>query len=64
MTITYAVPDMTCDHCKSAIEGEVGKIDGVTSVVVDLQAKSVTVEGGQDQHIREAIDEAGFDVAD
>lgn len=60
--ITYSVPAMTCDHCKAAIEGEVGKLEGVEQVTVDLEAKTVAVQGGQDAQIREAIDEAGFDV--
>lgn len=60
---TYSVPGMTCGHCKSSIEGEVTKLADVASIVVDLDAKTVTVDGGDDAAIREAIDEAGFDVA-
>lgn len=25
---TYSVPDITCDHCKKAIEAEVGNVVG------------------------------------
>lgn len=58
------VPTMSCDHCRSAIEGEVGGVDGVRSVDVDLDAKTVTVVGGNRAAVVDAIDEAGFDVAD
>ena len=54
---------MTCGHCRSSIEHEVGKVDGVHRVVVDLEGKTVTVDGGEDADIRAAIDEAGFDVS-
>ncbi len=60
---TYSVPAISCDHCKNAIESEVATVSGVASVNVDVAAKTVTVEGGDDTAIREAIDEAGYEVA-
>ena len=60
---TYSVPGVSCDHCKSAIEAELDTVAGVASAVVDVAAKTVTVDGGDDAAIREAIDEAGYDVA-
>ncbi|MFZ9483416.1 MAG: heavy-metal-associated domain-containing protein, partial [Ilumatobacteraceae bacterium] len=44
-TLTFTVPGMTCGHCKASVEGEVGKVAGVTGVSVDLETKVVTVEG-------------------
>ena len=63
MTTTYSVPGMSCGHCVEATTGEVGKVDGVTDVDVDLDTKVVTVAGGDPDAIVAAIDEAGFDVA-
>lgn len=61
---TYDVPGISCGHCKTAIEGEVSKLDGVDRVEVDIDAKTVTVEGpASDDEVRAAIDEAGYDVA-
>jgi copper ion binding protein len=60
---TYSVPGISCDHCKHAIEAEVGTVAGVSDVVVDVDSKSVRVQGGDDAAIRAAIDEAGYDVA-
>ena len=60
---TYSVPGISCGHCKSAIEAEVSGVDGVDSVEVDIDAKLVTVTGGDDAAIRAAIDDAGYDVA-
>jgi copper chaperone len=43
-TTTYTVTGMTCDHCVAAVREEVGKIDGVRSVDVDLASGVVAVE--------------------
>jgi copper chaperone len=62
-TVTYNVPDISCQHCKQSIEGEVSQLEGVASVEVDVQAKTVTVTGELDeQAIIGAIDEAGYEV--
>jgi copper chaperone len=62
--ITYNVPDISCQHCKQAIEEEVSQLQGVASVEVDVQAKTVTVTGELDEPaIVAAIDEAGYEVA-
>jgi copper chaperone CopZ len=61
-TRVYEVPGISCGHCKAAIEGAVGKVAGVGSVVVDVDAKTVRVDGGDDAAVRAAIDEAGYDV--
>ena len=65
MQTSYSVPAISCGHCRVAITGEVSKIVGVTAVDVDLDAKCVTVTGAgfHDAAVRDAIDEAGYDVA-
>jgi len=61
---TLLVPGMTCGHCEAAVKAEVGKVAGVTDVVVDLETKLVTVSGVAVDHaaLVNAIDEAGFEV--
>ena len=65
MQTTYSVPGISCEHCRVAITGEVSKIAGVAGVDVDLAAKRVTVDGAAfaDAAVRDAIDEAGYDIA-
>jgi copper chaperone len=65
MQTIYSVPGISCEHCRVAITGEVSQVAGVGTVDVDLAAKRVTVTGGgfDDATVREAIDEAGYDVA-
>lgn len=63
----YTVKGMTCGHCVSAVTAEVGRIEGVTGVDVDLATGSVTVSSSaalDDEAIREAVDEAGYELAD
>jgi copper chaperone len=63
-TRTYSVPAISCDHCKAAIEGEIGRLAGVERVNVDVPARSVEVVGdADDEAIRAAIDEAGYEAA-
>ncbi|HLF41163.1 MAG TPA: cation transporter [Acidimicrobiia bacterium] len=64
MIRTYSVPGISCGHCKAAIETEVGQVPGVERVEVDIAAKTVLVEGtAEDDAVRAAVDEAGYDVA-
>ncbi len=62
-TITLSVPEISCGHCKETIEGAVGVLDGVALAEVDVDAKTVTVDGGDRAAIIGAIEGAGFDVA-
>jgi copper chaperone len=64
-TRTYTVPGISCGHCRTAIAGEVTKLAGVSAVDVDLIGKlvSVTGNGVDDAAVRDAIDEAGYDIA-
>ena len=60
---TYSVPGISCEHCKQAIEAEVGELSAVSSVEVDVASKSVRVEGSaSDDAVRAAIDDAGYSV--
>ena len=63
--IAFQVPGMTCGHCKGAVTDELNKINGVTSVDVDLDSKKVTIESEADVEwgvIVDAVDEAGFEA--
>jgi copper chaperone len=64
--IVLNVPSISCDHCRMAIEGALTRLDGVSTAVVDVSARSVDVvyDGGRvDQaRIEAAIGEEGYAV--
>lgn len=62
--ITYLVPDMSCSHCEHAVSHELGAVEGVSSVQVDLETKKVVVVGENldDATLRAAIEEAGYEA--
>ena len=61
---TYTVPTISCGHCKAAIEGEVSTVEGVETVEVDIESRTVRVLGeATDEAVRAAIVEAGHEVA-
>jgi copper chaperone len=65
ITETFAVKGMTCNHCVQAVTDEVGAIDGVRSVQVDLGSGSVTVETDAPvsaERYAAAVDAAGYEV--
>jgi copper chaperone len=64
-TRTYTVTGMTCSHCVAAVSEEVGELAGVSDVSVDLDTGRLTVsaDGGlDDAAVREAVEEAGYEV--
>ncbi len=64
-TVTYSVPGIHCAHCGKSIREEVSEVEGVATVDVDLEAKVVTIRGGElsDERLRAAIEEAGYEAA-
>jgi copper ion binding protein len=63
---TYTVTGMTCDHCARAVTAEVGAIEGVTEVDVDVATGSVRVSAAapvSSSRLREAVEEAGYQLA-
>ncbi|MGC5032874.1 heavy-metal-associated domain-containing protein [Micromonospora sp. DT229] len=65
VTTTYQVQGMTCGHCVSAVSAEVTALPGVTEVAVDLAAGQVKVTSEQpldDDAVRAAVDEAGYEL--
>ncbi|GIJ08151.1 heavy-metal-associated domain-containing protein [Micromonospora andamanensis] len=66
MVSTYQVQGMTCGHCVNAVSTEIGAIEGVTDVQVDLAAGRVTVTSEKplsEDAVRAAVDEAGYELA-
>lgn len=59
------VEGMSCDHCVNSIESNVGKLNGVSLVKVDLTNDEVTVEFDNEEtlkQIKETIEDQGYEV--
>jgi copper chaperone len=65
--ITLSVPDISCGHCKSSIEGAVAPLEGVSNAEVTIDAHTVDVSFDEAtvtlDAIIAAIEEQGYDVA-
>lgn len=65
VTAVYLVTGMTCGHCEGAVAGEIGELDGVRSVAAEAATGRVTVVSAaplDDASVREAVDEAGYEL--
>ena len=64
---TFKVPEMSCGHCKAAIEDELSKLSGVEYSSTNLEERSVRVsyEEGRvsEEQLKGAIEDAGYTVA-
>jgi copper chaperone len=66
ITNTYVVGGMSCEHCVGAVSGELGALEGVTSVSVDLATGEVVVtsDAALDRAtVAHAVEEAGYELA-
>ncbi|MDQ6645409.1 MAG: cation transporter [Chloroflexota bacterium] len=64
---TLVAPDISCEHCRHAIEGAVGALAGVSNVTVDIPTKAVHIDYDPQKvtlaTIEEVLDDTGYTVA-
>jgi copper chaperone len=65
-TVTLKVEGMSCNHCVNAIEGSVGKLQGVENVKVSLDKGTVEVSYDASKvkkaEMKNTIEDQGYDV--
>lgn len=66
MKKTMLVEGMSCNHCVMAVTNALKELEGVSHVQVDLESKKVEVSGENliDESLKEAVEEAGYDVVE
>ncbi len=64
MTKQLSIEGMSCNHCVMHVKNALTEVQGVSSVVVDLDKKSAVVEGSgmDDAAMKAAVAEAGYEV--
>lgn len=63
---TLHIIGMTCQHCVTAVEQALGRVDGLTDVEVNLDSATATYSKEKpvfDEDIVKAIEDAGYKVA-
>ncbi len=67
MEKAFNVPDMSCGHCKAAVEGGLSELPGVERAGADVAKGTVEVSYHEDtvttEVLEAAIEEAGYTVA-
>jgi copper chaperone len=66
-TVTLHVPGMSCSHCEQTIKKAVTTLDGVNTIDIDLEGKTVEVAFIPGKVTKDviitAIEEQGYDVS-
>nr|WP_245235198.1 heavy-metal-associated domain-containing protein [Streptomyces violaceorubidus] len=65
VTTVYEVSGMTCGHCEATLTREIGALDGVLAVDVDLETGRVavtTADRPDDALLAEVVDDAGYEL--
>jgi len=64
--LTLLSPEISCEHCQRTIEGDLGKLAGVSLVRVDVPQQTVLVHYDPQMLTREQIvatlDEIGYPI--
>lgn len=60
------IEGMSCNHCVSHVKEALSSIEGVESVVVNLEGKYalVNINNVEDKQLKEAIEDEGYDVVE
>ncbi|MFJ3229616.1 heavy-metal-associated domain-containing protein [Streptomyces sp. NPDC086787] len=65
VTTVFKVSGMSCGHCEGSVSGEIAEIPGVGSVQAVASTGEVTVVSAaplDEEAVRAAVDEAGFEL--
>ena len=61
MKLILKVPDMNCQHCQMRIEKSLSNLKNIQGLKVDLERKSVEIEGNISvEEVKNAIVAAGY----
>ena len=60
----FSIPDMSCGHCKAAVEGAIAGVDAAAQVAVDLDRHTAEVATtAAPQALMAALRDAGYEAS-
>jgi copper chaperone len=65
-TVTYSIPNISCNHCVHTIKSEIAELAGVKSVEADLTSKKATITfdtPATEEMIKSTLAEINYPVA-
>ena len=66
-TVTYSIPNISCNHCTHTIQSEVSEIAGVQSVSATVDPKQATIvfdNPATEDEIKALLSEINYPVAE
>lgn len=65
-TVTYSIPNISCNHCVHTVTMEVSDLEGVQSVVADVGTQQATIvfePPATEEAIKDLLAEINYPVA-
>ncbi|MEJ2264116.1 MAG: heavy-metal-associated domain-containing protein [Anaerolineales bacterium] len=65
-TVTYSIPNISCNHCVHTIKMEVSDLEGVQTVAADVDTKTATISfepPASEEKIQRLLAEINYPVA-
>ncbi len=65
ITVKYYIPNISCQHCVNTIQRELSALEGVKTVLADVNSKEVTVTfdpPANEEAIKELLAEINYPV--
>ena len=65
-TVTYSIPNISCSHCVHTITTELQDLEGVSSVIADMNGKQATITfepPATESAIKDLLSEINYPVA-
>ena len=65
-TVTYSIPNISCNHCVHTVTMEVSDLEGVQSVVAEVETQQATIifdPPATEDEIKDLLAEINYPVA-
>ena len=64
MTTTYKIEGMTCEGCVRSLTRAIVALKSDAEVSINLEAGTLSVPQLDESSVRQAVEDAGFDIVD